>query len=348
MQRSGRTAFRVIRIILLVLIVAVVCVNAWLYRSIRVLKEERRTLSSTSGVLPAVTVSAIRPGEMNAETVGPNDPALAVEPFVPEPTGRKTPVYATGRLRKYVINVMFAAEEKGKAEILMLFTYNMALSRVMSVSFLRDQVLPVQDHGEDTLAAAYAIGGIGMVINTVNDAYGLDIKTYATVTIRDLIKLVDQCGGLEIRLTEEEAANLSVLAKREIPSGKNVLLSGKEAAYLALDRISGGNGDFSRCDRQMRLVHSFLRAMRKGWDQEDAMRELLKIIFKMLDTNLTLDEMGVIGKEIIKADKIRYDTAFVPADGTWSYVSRGEDIVVSVDVEENRIRLEDLLYGDGE
>ncbi len=346
MERRGRSVFRAIWITLLILIISAICVDVWLFRMIGDLKEERRNLSLASS---AFSVSDFSSEEASADTVDPSsdtvEAVLAIEPSVPEPTGKKAPIYATGRLRKYVINVMFAAEDKGKAEMLVLFSYNMALSRVTAVSFLRDQSLPVQGYGEETLAAAYAYGGIGMVINTINEAYGLDIKTCATVTLRDLIKLIDRCGGLEIRLSDEEASNLSAAANREISAG-NVLVSGREAMFLATDRVSGGNGDFSRCDRQMRLVHSFLRAMRNGWDQEDAMRALLKTIFKMLDTNMTIGEMGTIGKEIIKADQIRYDTAFAPADGTWSYVQRDENLVVSADIEKNRMLMEELLYGE--
>ena len=256
------------------------------------------------------------------------------------------PIYATERLKKYVFNVLFVAESETEPDIFLLFSYNSALQKISVISFLRDCWMPSEEGGYNRLSYMYDRGGIGLLTNTLNDTFGLDIQNYAVIEMNDLAGIIDDLGGVELTLTEEERIYIEDTTGRKVPKEEKVTLTGKQALAYATDRTSGGGGDFARGERQLNLVHAGLNEIRKKSDLEKEMLSLLKKILVDLKTNVSPSMLGDLGKEIIKADSIKYLAEVIPQDGTWNYAKADGSIVISLDYAANREYLLERLYAE--
>ena len=255
------------------------------------------------------------------------------------------PIYATGRLSKYVTSVLLVVQDghtsskPKQADAVILFSYNEATQKISVLSMLRDCWVPVEGHGFARLADAYAIGGTGLLVNTINDYFSLDIRNYAVVGTEEMKSIIDHMGGINANLTAEEAAYLG------LEEGETIL-NGSSAIKYALDRTSGGNGDFSRTERQRKLISAFIKEMRNHFDDEEGMIDLQKFIFADMDTNVDLKFLANLGKGVIKADEITYSPDHVPFDDCWEYAEKDGSIVISISREENNQILKEKLFGE--
>ena len=62
------------------------------------------------------------------------------------------------------------------------------------------------DMEKSRLGHTYAYGGVGLMINTINKTYDLDIQNYITISFDDLVNVIDEIGGVTVFISEEEAA----------------------------------------------------------------------------------------------------------------------------------------------
>jgi len=113
--------------------------------------------------------------------------------------------------------------------------------------------------------AAYVFGGVGLLINTINDTFDLDIQKFAMVDMWSSEKIIDAIGGVNIEITQEEiryinggvSGSNSLFKKISEPSplvkeSGNVLLNGRQA--VAYGRIRSIGSDFGRTQRQRNVL----------------------------------------------------------------------------------------------
>jgi len=68
------------------------------------------------------------------------------------------------------------------------------------VSFPRDTMVNIPDHGRDRINAAYAIGGPQLLIDTLHDNFGIDINHYVEVDFKSFQAVVDTIGNVKVYL----------------------------------------------------------------------------------------------------------------------------------------------------
>ena len=101
-------------------------------------------------------------------------------------------------------------------------------------------------------ANTFAYGGVGLTINTINQQFGLDVQDYVIINFENLVEIIDQLGGIQVMLTEEEAAYYRENGMPDIVAG-NVTLSGSQA--LAHARNRSLDNDFGRTERQRDVIY---------------------------------------------------------------------------------------------
>ena len=99
---------------------------------------------------------------------------------------------------------------EGRSDTMIVASYNKSENKITLVSFMRD--LEVTRIGEKSkfkgkLNAAYSMGGVGELINTINleDNFGLDVQKYVSVGFAGFWLLVDGVDGVDVNLSKEEA-----------------------------------------------------------------------------------------------------------------------------------------------
>ncbi len=275
------------------------------------------------------------------------------------------------------------AESVANADTIMMASFNFDKKTVTLVSFLRDSYIEVHglkgSVGMNKLNSAYANGGMGWLINTLNyrGNYNLDIQYYVGVGFRNFEKMIDAVGGVDVTLTADECYYInwrcadigkheSTAVKDTAPQllaeqGKAVLdiadgvhhLNGLQTLWYSRDRTTGEDeastgSDFTRTGRQQEVLQLVYDKMRT----ELTLPQLLSLIQFTMDntfTNLPFREMARIGLFLLKNDVV-IGRMTVPTEKSWAYenMTIGSSStpveVVTFKIDPNRKRLHTALY----
>lgn len=263
----------------------------------------------------------------------------------------------------YVKNILLigADKEKGgasRSDSIMIASVNKRTGRITVVSILRDTHLDVPGHRESKVNAAYAWGGANLLVQTVEQNFGIKIDDYATVNFEMFTALIDGLGGIEVDVTEDEADyinNRHRYGKEEKPepveSGENVHLTGYQALWYA--RIRKLDSDFNRTERQRKVISAIVKDV-KGKLNPVGIFGLIstaKEVAPYIETTLSAADfwglifslMSCVTKSGTDMDKL-LSTGQLPFEDTWWYSSEWDGSSISLDLEENREMLYELLY----
>lgn len=87
----------------------------------------------------------------------------------------------------------------GRSDVMMVLHVDPASHTGMLVSFPRDLIVQIPGHGRNLLNAAFAFGGAGLVIQTLQQDFSpLQINHYLEVDFRGFKKIVDAIGHIKI------------------------------------------------------------------------------------------------------------------------------------------------------
>lgn len=237
------------------------------------------------------------------------------------------------------------------ADVMMLATVNEEEETIFLTSFLRDLYADIPGYGVQKLNAACAIGGPELCVETLVDNYHVEIDNYIMVDFSAMIDIVEEIGGVEIKITKEERKyinkHVAEVCKQngEDPkdhklkkSGK-VVLDGYQALTFARDRTTGNTYDFGRTKRQRKLIKAILEEMKEDqWKElvdiapkiiKDAEHDLGK--FKIL--NLTLQIPKWMGYEI-EQQRVPFDNEY--------YIEN--EILIPYDMQDTIEKIRDTIY----
>ncbi len=142
------------------------------------------------------------------------------------------------------------------SDTLMLLHVSAGRSRVTMVSIPRDSWVNIPGHGMSKINAAYGLGGAKLMVQTVEQATGLDINDYVEVNFLGFVKVIDALGGVNICLPQAVDDTYSGL---RLPAGEHHV-DGIVALAYARDRHSFATSDLARIQDQQKLLSSALTA----------------------------------------------------------------------------------------
>ena len=118
-----------------------------------------------------------------------------------------------GRHEEYVSSfLIFGIEEIEGArntDSMMIASINTKDHSIKLTSLMRDTYVDIPGYKSTKLNAAYAKGGAGLLIDTIEQNYQINLEGYASVNFESFEKIIDALGGVVIELGEEEAAYLN-------------------------------------------------------------------------------------------------------------------------------------------
>lgn len=226
------------------------------------------------------------------------------------------------------------------------------LGQVRLTSILRDTWVEIPGHGENKINAAYRFGGPELAMETVNGAFGLDIEQYAVISLRTFPMLIDSLGGVDLRVSEAEAAevnnNLSatrkVLEKSGVDTspltqwGESVHLTGAQA--LSFARIRSIGSDYERTARQRRVLEAMLKQARNVKNPL-VLAEFVQTAVSVVRTNLFWPQVGALGVFALLQNDVQQ--LRLPADGTFDSGTFGGVWCIKPDWSANRAILSEFL-----
>ena len=250
-------------------------------------------------------------------------------------------------LQDEVINVLLVGvdttdpdAEEGRSDTMMLVSFNKTQNKSTVVSFLRDSLVEIDGHGKSKLGHAYAYGGVGLTINTINNTYDLDIQNYITISFDNLVNVIDEMGGVNVSVTEEEANYYRRIGVMNVSEGE-VTLNGTQALAHARNRTLGS--DFERSRRQRSVMYGVYKKIMEERNPADVM-ELIRFCMTQVKTNLSVTEIYDLAMEVLTTENLMMQQAALPQEEMYkAEVYEGMD-VLKIDTEANKKYLKELLY----
>ncbi len=340
-----RIWFTAILLVLVMLICAAVAVLMPLYQAYRKSHMDVPIVTRPDESYTRPPEPTFDPDPTAPDDTDSTDPSGTTEPPVTEPDDTepadtthppvKVPgIYKVDKKDPDIENILILGtdsrnvqKERGRSDSIIVASFNKRTKQVKLVSFLRDTYIPIEGHGWNRINAAYAVGGVALCVNTINDLFGLDIQKFVIVNFSGASTFVDACGGVDMALTQKEI-NYLLNLKDEFPQNSDGTyhLDGKVALdYMRMRKI---DSDFGRTERQRKTMMAiYSQAMaRKDVTQ---MYNLVREGFNLVKTNLKLSEMLDLAQSVISmGSELNIGSESVPPKSTkklmWSnrYIDR--------------------------
>lgn len=245
-----------------------------------------------------------------------------------------------------------------RSDSIMIASVNKATGRITLCSILRDTHLAIPGKRESKVNAAYSWGGANLLIQTIEQNFGIKIDDYATVNFEMFTALVDGLGGIDVEVTENEADyinNRHSYGKEKKPdtveSGESVHLDGYQTLWYS--RIRKLDSDFMRTQRQRKVLSAIATKVKSQINPVGIFGLISTAgdVAPYIETTLSttdfwslifslsgcLVKSGANGDELIASQQI-------PFDDTWWYSTQWDGSSISIDLEQNKQMLYTLLY----
>lgn len=262
----------------------------------------------------------------------------------------------TGYLNVALFGVDSRKNELGtgtRSDTIMIASLNRETLEVKISSVFRDTLLEQDDGSINKANAAYSYGGPEEAVAMLNKNLDMDIEHYVTVNFDALIDVVDEVGGVEIDVTEEEipyicgyAIEIMKVTGRVSPGvtepGPQVL-NGVQATAYARIRYTAGN-DFKRAERQRTILTKIVEKLQQASPAQ--LNKIIDKVFPEVATNFTMTEILDYAKDAFEY-RLGETTGF-PFDKTTDDLVDVGSVVIPVTLESNVEQLHKFFYGDSE
>ena len=243
--------------------------------------------------------------------------------------------------------------EDARADSLILASLNIQEDTIKLVSIERATGVPIMLDGYedqyDWITHTFRYGGARLTMDTVAECLNLDVDHYVRFNFNSFVQIVDAVGGVDIELTETEAAALNW----EIPSN-SMLIVGKVHAglnhldgYTALQyaRLRAIDSDWHRIVRQRTVIQAVLNQIQHASVTE--LDDLLNTVLPLVQTNFTKSEIAALLVQLPGFLGVQTEQMSLPVEGTYG-VRTGMDnrTMYDPDWQTNSDILKDFLYGD--
>lgn len=236
--------------------------------------------------------------------------------------------------------------ETSRSDTMLLISVDSANHCIKMTSFLRDTwvYIPCID-GSQRLNAACTYGGYSGVVDTIEYNFGIDIDGYVVTDFELFTVMVDSIGGVEIEVTEEEAYEVTNHQGRyggvTLESGTNNLTGAQALAYCRIRKI---DTDWNRTQRQRTVMEAIIKkALRAG---PITAFSTLSSAAPYIETNLSQGELMALGFKALGSISGGFQQETCPFEGTWSYTNKSGASVIGINVDENKEKLAEFIYGE--
>ena len=191
----------------------------------------------------------------------------------------KHPIIEVAQKDPNVENILvFGVDSRGvndykcRTDAMMIVTINKDKHTVKLTSLMRDTGVYIGDTDATAgkklqkLNAAYRYGGIGLMINTINRTFDLDIQRFVMLDFSSAASIIDLCGGVDITVSSGEVKyaneHIDYQNKWTGSNAAHIVSSGRQTLNgvqaVAWSRIRYLDSDFVRTSRQRTLAQALI------------------------------------------------------------------------------------------
>ena len=238
--------------------------------------------------------------------------------------------------------------EDARTDTIVCVSLDEKYNRVIMTSVLRDSKFR-NPYGNDTKAnLLYRYFGFEGITECLERELDIEIEGAVLINFEHVKPVIDALGGVDIKITEAEyLAIRSILLGKDpnMPKGPGMThMTGRIALAYMRTRATGSGGDFSRTERQRKVVGQLFDKCR-----DLSLLELVGVYNQVsagMKMDLSaMDILGAIkkGYGLIAADA-DFEEFSIPQKGTYSYGTVGDSSsALEVRWKTNRTRFHELL-----
>lgn len=271
-----------------------------------------------------------------------------------------------------IINILLVGADKNldeqntgdaarRSDSMMIATLDMKHKKLKVTSLMRDMYVEIPGHGSQKLNAAYSLGGIKLLYETIVSNFGIKMDGYAEVNFDAFVDVINAVGGVEATLTESEAVNLNdtnyIKRKkfRNVKVGKQIL-NGYQALgycrirhgkwtnghYPAVLTASGKGDDYGRAERQRLVIQALLKKVKSM--SLNKWMELIDVILPNVKTDLKKDEIYSYMLAVVQMGTTELSQYSLPIQGGYTSQSIGGQSCLVPDIPKNKDALYNFIY----
>ena len=277
---------------------------------------------------------------MATDTTISTAPTIAAEEIVLGEA--QTPIGGSGTIHILLIGQdRREGEQRARSDSMILCTFHKHNRTLTMTSFLRDLYVQIPGYRSNRINAAYAAGGIKLLNQTLEKNFGIQIHGSIEVDFSRFSQLIDLLGGVELSLRSDEADFINRSTPGSLTEGMQRLNGAQALAYARIRKLDA-DGDFSRTERQRRLLEALLTAYRNA--SLPQLLSLLEQALPMLTTDLNQEEIRDIAGQLLPLfPDLQIRSQHIPADGTYSYKTIRNMAVLVADMDAARKLLQETI-----
>ena len=187
-------------------------------------------------------------------------------------------------------------ETNSRSDSMIMVTFNKEQKTNTMTSFLRDLYVKIPGYMDNRINASYAIGGKDLLNETLEVNFGVQVDGNVEVNFSHFEEVIDLLGGVDIELRADEANHINQRINRyELQKGLQHL-DGEQALEYARIRKLDSDQDFSRTNRQRKLLNSLVEKFRNT--KLTTLLGLLDDLLPMVTTDLENEEIFKYAKDL--------------------------------------------------
>ena len=219
-----------------------------------------------------------------------------------------------------------------RSDCIIIVSINKKTNDVKLTSVYRDTYVNIEGHGLDKITHAYAYGGPELAMSTLNENLDLNITEFVTVNFETVKTVVDEVGGITLKITDAEHTQMGV------NDGWTYTLDGDEA--LAYSRIREIDSDYQRTERMRTVIEAVFDKV-KTMDVNE-LSNFADTILPLVSTNISSNQIigmipSVLFYNITDSEGWPYDVQGYSSDAWYG---------VPVTLESNVKELHEKVFGN--
>ncbi|MBR3772687.1 MAG: LCP family protein [Clostridium sp.] len=250
-----------------------------------------------------------------------------------------------------IVNILLIGSDKratwsqqGRSDSTMIATIDNRNKQLKLTSLMRDMYVEIPGHGSNKFNAAYSIGGVELLYQTIAQNFNIKLDGYVLVDFEAFKSLINEVGGVDINLNQKEYEYLTTAYHRssvlDVVPGLQTMNGEQALAYTRIRQV--GNNDFERTQRQRNVMTSLFKKAKSKPIKE--VIGLGKTVLPYVTTDLTDAEILKLGKTVFFMGTTEIEQQRIPVDNSFTNEKVGKASVLAIDLTQNQQALSDFIF----
>lgn len=242
----------------------------------------------------------------------------------------------------------------GRTDSIMIATINTKQKTLGLTSLMRDSYVTIPGYYDTRINAAYGLGGVPLLYETIAYNYGLRLDGAAVVGFDTFQKVVDDLGGIDIEITADEAQYLNTTnyvskkSNRNLKPGMNHMNGNQALGYARVRKkatLDGTIDDFGRTSRHRRVMGAIFKEVKSS--NPITLVKILDTVFSQVQTDIKKSNASSYLAEVLELsiDGVPLDNLRLPEDGAYEGKWVGKALVTALDWPKTRESLANFVFG---